>query len=358
MIENAPLFAELTEMQRSAIGDLMALQRYRTGEVIYSQGTPATAMYLIKSGRVRLVTDQLDVLANLNAGSLFGDVDVLAGHAHSTTAEAATDVTVWSLLADDLSALMVEQPDVGRQLKLAAGISEDQFAERHLRRLALLNGLTQEQVREVAQHLQPEHFTAGQSIYRQGMPGDSLYLIEEGQVSVQSRDPQGEAQVWATLVSGEFFGETSLLTGEPHEADVIALTDVTAWALNRSDFEALVLRYPSLALNLSVLGRLPAAAGSCQRGGALGPRACGAGPAPVPVTRARPPRPAGHGRRWVSVRPPTPPAVGSRLQHGRETAHDHVLVLLIYADCHRCRDRLDGFQQQPFERLTIVMVVG
>ena len=256
MIENALLFSELTEVQRSAIGELMALQRFRAGEVVYLQGTPAAAMYLIKSGRVRLVTDQLAVLANLNAGSLFGDADLLSGRPYSITAEAATDVTVWSLLAEDLNALMAEQPEIGRQLKMAAGISEDQFAERHLRRLALLNGLTQEQVREVAQHLQPERFSAGQSIYRQGMPGDSLYLIEEGQVSVQSRDPQGQSQVWAKLGSGEAFGETSMLTGEPHEADVIALTDVSAWALTRSDFEALVLQYPSLALNLSrILGR-------------------------------------------------------------------------------------------------------
>jgi CRP-like cAMP-binding protein len=256
MIESAPLFSELTEAQRSAISELMALQRFRAGEMVYSPGAPATAMYLIKSGRVRLVSEHLAVLANLNAGSLFGDADLLAGQPYSTGAEAATDVTVWSLLAEDLTALMAEQPEVGRQLKLAAGISEDQFAERHLRRLALLNGLTQEQIREVAQHLQQERFAAGQSIYRQGMPGDSLYLIEEGQVSVESRDPQGQAQIWATLGSGEFFGETSMLTGEPHEADVIALTEVSAWALGRADFEALVLKFPSLALNLSrVLGR-------------------------------------------------------------------------------------------------------
>jgi CRP-like cAMP-binding protein len=347
MIENAPLFSELTETQRSAIGDLMALQRFRAGEVVYSQGEPATAMYLIKSGRVRLETDQLVVLANLNAGSLFGDVDVLSGHPHSTTAEAATDVTVWSLLAEDLTALMAEQPEIGRQLKLAAGISEDQFAERHLRRLALLNGLTQEQVREVAQHLQPERFSAGQSIYRQGMPGDSLYLIEEGQVSVQSRDCQGEALVLATLGGGEFFGETSMLTGEPHEADVIALTDVTAWALTRSDFEALVLRFPSLALNLSrLLGRRLRETSvrtvtSVKVVPAPAPVAVAPAPRPVPVTRYTRPVPV------TRAKPPkAEPVTGAMVGLGKaaDTAADWfgarstgaklrmiaVLVLLIY----------------------------
>ena len=94
MIENAPLFSELNEAQRSAIGELMALQRFRGGEVVYALGTRPTAMYLIKSGRVRLLTDDLTVLANLNPGNLFGDADLLSGHTHSVTAEAATDVTV------------------------------------------------------------------------------------------------------------------------------------------------------------------------------------------------------------------------------------------------------------------------
>ena len=47
------------------------------------------------------------------------------------------------------------------------------------------------------------------------------------------------------------FGESGFLTGETHDADATALTDVTAWSLNRSDFEELALRFPILALNFS-----------------------------------------------------------------------------------------------------------
>jgi CRP-like cAMP-binding protein len=288
MIENAPLFSELTEAQRSSIGDLMALQRFRAGEVLYSHGAPSTAMYLIKSGRVRLVTEQFAVLANLNAGSLFGDVDLLAGRPYSTGAEAATDVTVWSLLAEDLTALVAAQPEIGQQLKLAAGINEDQFAERHLRRLALLNGLTQEQVAEVAQHLNPEHFAAGQVIYHKGMPGDALYLIEEGQVSVHTQAAEGGDAVLATLGSGEFFGENAMLTGDAHSTDVVAESDVVAWALNRADFEELMLRYPSLALNLSRI--LSRRLRDTNQRMVTSVKVVPA-PVPLPVTPARPPKP-------------------------------------------------------------------
>ena len=55
----------------------------------------------------------------------------------------------------------------------------------------------------------------------------------------------------ATVESSGSFGESGFLTGETHDSDAIALTDVTAWSLNRSDFEELALRYPILALNFS-----------------------------------------------------------------------------------------------------------
>ncbi|PKO20837.1 MAG: hypothetical protein CVU38_17965 [Chloroflexi bacterium HGW-Chloroflexi-1] len=241
----------LTDEQRGLIAERMALETRRAGDVIYAQGKPATALYMIKSGRVRLVSEQCAVLANLSQGNLLGEVDVLSGRSYTTTAEAATEVALWALRADDLAELVAARPEIGRQLKVAAGISEDQFAERHLRRLALLNGLTLEQIREVARYLRPEHFSAGQTIYRQGMPGDSLYLIDEGQIAIQQRIAGAAPETLASLGGGDFFGETALLTGEPHATDVVALTDVTTWALGRDDFEALVLRFPSLALNLS-----------------------------------------------------------------------------------------------------------
>jgi CRP-like cAMP-binding protein len=251
IIANVSLFADLTDEQRTLIAERMVLQTLGAGEVIYSQGRRASAMYVIKAGRVRLVSDQDAVLANLGRGSVLGDVDVLSGHNYSASAEAATDVALWVLTSADVAELVAGQPAIGRLLKIAAGISDDQFVERHLRRLALLQGLTHDQIREVAEHLREAQFQAGQTIYRKGMAGDALYLVEEGQVSAQLDSEGDTPEVAATLGPGEFFGETAMLTGEPHSSDVIAVTPVIVWTLTRSDFETLILRFPSLGLNLS-----------------------------------------------------------------------------------------------------------
>lgn len=251
MMENTPLFSNLTEEQRTVIADRMVLEQRRAGDVIYTQGRPATAMYLIRSGWARLVTDQFAVLANLGAGSLLGDADTVSGRNYSVSAEAATDLSLWALNAGDLKAIMTESPQIARALKSALGLNEEQAVERHLRRLELLAGLPANALHEVASHLHPEHFAGGQIIYKQGAEGDALYILDEGQVQVQS---SGSNVV--TIGRGETFGEGAFLTGEPRSTTITALTDVGGWSLSRAEFEELALRYPQLALNLSrVLSR-------------------------------------------------------------------------------------------------------
>lgn len=251
LMENTPLFSVLTEEQRATIADRMTLESRRAGDLVYQQGRPATALYLIKSGWARLVTDQYAVLANVSVGSLMGDADVVAGRTYSSSAEAATDLALWVLSAADLRAIIAEQPEIGRKLKVSLGLDESQMLERHLRRMELFAGLTSSQLREVADHLQAQHFATGETIYHLGTEGDTMYLVDQGRVQVS-----GVAGIGRIAGSGETFGEGAFLTGEPRSTEAVALSDTLAWSLARADFEALVLRFPSLALNLSrVLSR-------------------------------------------------------------------------------------------------------
>lgn len=246
MMENTPLFSVLTEEQRAVIADRMVAETRRAGEIIYQQGRPAAALYLIRSGWARLLNDQFGVLSNVGAGSLLGETDMMLGRSYSMSAEAASDVALWSLRDADMKAIFEQNPAIARALKVALGVSEDQALERHLRQLELMRGLGQQELRDVAAHLRPEHFKAGQTIYRQGAEGEAVYLIDAGQVQVG-----GVNSVIATIAGGEVFGEGAFLTGEPRSTTATALTDVEAWSLNRADFEQLALRYPILALNLS-----------------------------------------------------------------------------------------------------------
>jgi len=248
MIEITPLFSALTEEQRNAIGDLMTLETFRPGDVIYRYGQPADKMYLIKSGWARLITDQLAVLANLGPGSMLGEADLLSGSDYTTTAEAATEFAAWTLKGADRKTLMAGQPEIGRKLKAAVGLGEEQALERHLRRLELFSGLSSEQLRDVAGRLAPLTFAAGDMICRRGIQDETLYVVDEGRIETTNASGAITA-----LGPGDFFGEDAFLTGEPHASDARAASDVKVWAISRPDFEALLLRYPGLALTFSRL---------------------------------------------------------------------------------------------------------
>ena len=82
----------------------------------------------------------------------------------------------------------------------------------------------------------------GESIVRQGEPGDSAYVICEGRARV-SLDP-GDTEV-ASLEAGQYFGEMSLLTGEARTANVRALGDCQVLEITADDFRRLIVQNPA-----------------------------------------------------------------------------------------------------------------
>ena len=85
---------------------------------------------------------------------------------------------------------------------------------------------------------------------REGEPGRSLFVIASGQVAVLSGPRQHEV---ATLDDGKYFGEMSLLTGEPRSATVAARGDCRVFEIDADTFREvaeanpLVLEHVGLA---------------------------------------------------------------------------------------------------------------
>jgi len=96
-------------------------------------------------------------------------------------------------------------------------------------------------IAEAAQMLRPRDVMAGQAVVRRGEPGDCMYFIVTGQVSVELK-PQPRM-----LGPGEFFGEMALITGEARTATAIALTNCELLHLDVVDFLHLEARHPELA---------------------------------------------------------------------------------------------------------------
>ncbi len=83
-------------------------------------------------------------------------------------------------------------------------------------------------------------------IVREGDPGTSFFLIEDGEVEVQTQDPARKPLVLAQLSAGEFFGEVSVLTGKPRTATIVARTPVTVIEISREALDRIARQFPEV----------------------------------------------------------------------------------------------------------------
>ncbi len=91
-------------------------------------------------------------------------------------------------------------------------------------------------------------FAAGDTIIQQGDRGDAYYILTEGRVQVVLQNPNGLEETELNVLGvGRGFGEEALLSGNPRNATVRALTDVSVMKIEGKDFERL-LKAPVLSL--------------------------------------------------------------------------------------------------------------
>ncbi|HVY61422.1 MAG TPA: DUF1003 domain-containing protein [Planctomycetota bacterium] len=91
-------------------------------------------------------------------------------------------------------------------------------------------------------------FEAGAKIFASGDPGDVFYAITRGRVRVWQKDDDGEEVTFGVLGPGEFFGELSLLDGEPRSANATALERTELVALERAELLRLLEERPRMAV--------------------------------------------------------------------------------------------------------------
>jgi len=124
--------------------------------------------------------------------------------------------------------------------------------ERALRGIDLFRPLTDEELRAATQQFRLVHYAAGEKVIEEGEPGDSFFVIDRGEVDVSKR-LAGISRPLARLMEGQFFGEMALLTGEARTATVVAHTDIDLYTIDKSGFERVLVKNPSVAVEISTI---------------------------------------------------------------------------------------------------------
>lgn len=114
----------------------------------------------------------------------------------------------------------------------------------------LFDKLTNEELAQLAPLFKLHHFRKGDYVCREGAWGDSMYVVDTGEIKVTKKLDVDNNWEITTLGIGEFFGEVSLIDGSPRTAACYAVVNTSLLELTGRDFMGMISKGDAISLKL------------------------------------------------------------------------------------------------------------
>jgi CRP/FNR family cyclic AMP-dependent transcriptional regulator len=142
LIRRVPLFSLLTGEQAQAVAEGVVKRRYRRGEVIVEQGTKSNALFILLTGRARVVTADSRgrevILAVLQPGDYLGEMSLIDNEPHSATVRAEVQCDALVLGRPEFTRCLPENSSLSSAI-MRGLVSRLRAADRQIESLALLD---------------------------------------------------------------------------------------------------------------------------------------------------------------------------------------------------------------------------
>ena len=229
---------QLARLARRVVAEEVA----KGAELCREGGTDTDAIYLLEGG-VELSSQSSSMKRVLQAGTPDAYFPLGPGMPRPYTIRATTAARVFridnskldrAVLLDEVSTTITRVHDSGNAFH-----GDSEWLEEMLVTPAF-STLARERVAMLLLKLEPLIVKAGAPVIRQGEEGDYYYIIKEGEFSVSRKNAQGKVTLVNKLKRGSVFGEEALLTGEPRNANIVAMSDGIVMRLAKADFVELL----------------------------------------------------------------------------------------------------------------------
>ena len=222
------IFAELSSAERALLIKALQKQDCKAGETIIKQGDVGDYFYICETGTVNFLADGKFV-GSCSTGGSFGELALLYDSPRAADCIAETVCKLWK----------VDQSTF-RMLLAKSNASQQGDISETLAKIDLFKGLDKGVLSKFASVLSTITFAEGEAIVKKGEEGDIFYIINEGQVRVHDIGLGDSSYADQVLKKGDWFGERALMTGEPRAANVTAMSETQAFAVDRKTFETTI----------------------------------------------------------------------------------------------------------------------
>ncbi len=121
---------------------------------------------------------------------------------------------------------------------------------RELRACPLFQTLSSDQLKAVAALADRREVEGGAAIFREGEPGEEMFVVVSGRVRISKRVPGVGEEALTILEAGSYFGEMAMIDDAPRSADALAHTPCALAVIRRDELDQLMFTDKELAYAL------------------------------------------------------------------------------------------------------------
>ena len=116
-LRSIPLFKNLSDEDLEFVTSNLRKRGYRKGEIVFREGEDGEAMYLVESGQVAVVgQDVRETIALLGPGSFVGEISLLLTQPRTATLQVIIDAELWAFHKKDFEKLILSRPAIAREM--------------------------------------------------------------------------------------------------------------------------------------------------------------------------------------------------------------------------------------------------
>jgi CRP-like cAMP-binding protein len=285
------LWAHFSDEQIFRLTQVAEEEIHDAGSLVFTHHSSGRDLYVLEQGEItvqRTTTYGTYALGTIEPGNLFGEGSFVSGYERASDVMATQPSQLLRIDAEALLDMVEDSPELGVQLYwslwhslarklrstneqlktffpteavpesfprlrmvstgkgMAVQVKEDDKV-----RLFREQGISREELMILAAFSQERRFPAGAALFQEGDEGSEMYVILEGRVIISKLIPGAGEEALAILERGDFFGEMSLIDGEPRSADARAYGGpLTVLALDQETVHEVLALDPHAALEL------------------------------------------------------------------------------------------------------------
>jgi len=233
-----PLFAGLPREVLEALVAHLALVPLEVGQILFREGDPGDALYVIVEGEVAVQAEGPPrvEMSRLGPGAFIGEVALLTDQPRSATVTATQSSELLRIDRHTLTRVLANHGDM---LLAVLRFVRERLVDRWMWTSPLFRPFDGEQRSELAARFQFLEIESGAVILPAGSKPDGLYIMLAGHCQVRR-----DGATVATLGPGDLIGETALLAGGTFRSDVVSHGKCFALCLPATAFREVIMTHP------------------------------------------------------------------------------------------------------------------